>query len=555
MSKLPRRPENQGFAVFCCLFCEVVWISQKRGFIQLPDKATKLLEWKSVRHINTTSEPDLSPFSNNTKTSRQKAVESAKSLSLALSNAVVSVETIQNNEALAKLFSATVPLFQKSKRGSLMDLLFNPIILSVLVLCVLCLVKVNVLVALILAAITAGLSGGIDIGKTMTLLADGFSANATTALSYILLGTFAVAIAHTGLMQVLVSWISKHLGARPAIFCLVLAAIACLSQNVVPVHIAFIPLLIPPLLYLMNKMQLDRRAVACSLSFGLKAPYITLPVGFGLIFQGIVADSMTQSGIKTTVSDVASVNWILGASMLVGLLIAVFVLYRKPRHYEDRPVIGMETKAEEIKKFELKHWATLLAIVLAVVVQLIWQSLPLAALIGLLVMILGRAFLFRELDDHIAGGISMMGFIAFVMLIAGGYAAILKETGAVNELIQSVVPYLHSNKVLAATIITAIGLVVTMGIGTSFGTVPILAVIYVPLCSAVGFSLPATILLMSAAGALGDAGSPASDTTLGPTSGLNADGQHDHIWDTCVPTFIAYNIPLMIAGIVGAQFL
>ena len=89
-----------------------------------------------------------------------------------------------------------------------MDLLFNPIILSVLVLCVLCLVKVNVLVALILAAITAGLSGGIDIGKTMTLLADGFSANATTALSYILLGTFAVAIAHTGLMQVLVSWSS-----------------------------------------------------------------------------------------------------------------------------------------------------------------------------------------------------------------------------------------------------------------------------------------------------------------------------------------------------------
>ena len=283
--------------------------------------------------------------------------------------------------------------------------------------------------------------------------------------------------------------------------------------------------------------------------------YITLPVGFGLIFQGIVADSMTQSGMKTTVSDVASVNWILGASMLIGLLIAVFVLYRKPRHYEDRPVIGMETKAEEIKKFELKHWATLLAIVLAVVVQLIWQSLPLAALIGLLVMILGRAFLFRELDDHIAGGISMMGFIAFVMLIAGGYAAILKETGAVNELIQSVVPYLHSNKILAATIITGIGLIVTMGIGTSFGTVPILAVIYVPLCSAVGFSLPATILLMSAAGALGDAGSPASDTTLGPTSGLNADGQHDHIWDTCVPTFIAYNIPLMIAGIVGAQFL
>lgn len=436
-----------------------------------------------------------------------------------------------------------------------MDLLLNPIILSVLVLCVLCLVKVNVLFALILAAITAGLSGGIDIGKTMSLLSNGFAANATTALSYILLGTFAVAIAHTGLMQVLVAWLSRHLGSKPGIFCMALAFIACLSQNVVPVHIAFIPLLIPPLLYLMNKMMLDRRAVACSLSFGLKAPYITLPVGFGLIFQGIVADSMTQSGMKVTVSDVSSINWVLGAAMFVGLLFAVFVLYRKPRHYENRPVIGSEKPVEAFDKFEIKHWATLLAIVLAVVVQLIWESLPLAALIGLMVMILGRAFRFKELDEHLSGGISMMGFIAFVMLIAGGYAAILKETGAVNELIESVVPYLNTNKILAATIITAIGLIVTMGIGTSFGTVPILAVIYVPLCAAVGFSVPATILLMSAAGALGDAGSPASDTTLGPTSGLNADGQHDHIWDTCVPTFIAYNIPLMIAGIVGAQFL
>lgn len=435
-----------------------------------------------------------------------------------------------------------------------MDLIFNPIILSVVVLCVLCLVKVNVLLALIFAAITAGLSGGLDISRTMTLLADGFSANATTALSYILLGTFAVAIADTGLMQMLVSWLSKHLGSRRMIFCLVLAFIACLSQNVVPVHIAFIPLLIPPLLSLMNKMQLDRRAAACALSFGLEAPYITLPIGFGLIFQGIVADSMTRSGMPTTVSDVASVNWILGASMLVGLLIAIFVFYRKPRQYQSKTIADVSDPSVPTR-FEMKHWAALAAIVLAVAVQLIWQSLPLAALFGLIVMIFGRAFRFSELDKHIASGISMMGFIAFVMLIAGGYAAVLKETEAVAQLVQSVAPYLLTNKVLAATIIVVIGLIVTMGIGTSFGTVPILAVIYVPLCSAVGFSLTATILLMSAAGALGDAGSPASDTTLGPTSGLNADNQHDHIWDTCVPTFIAYNVPLMIAGIIGAQFL
>ena len=63
------------------------------------------------------------------------------------------------------------------------------------------------------------------------------------------------------------------------------------------------------------------------------------------------------------------------------------------------------------------------------------------------------------------------------------------------------------------------------------------------------------VLLISAAAALGDAGSPASDTTLGPTSGLNADGQHDHIRDTCIPTFIAFNIPIMICAILMSQVL
>ena len=50
---------------------------------------------------------------------------------------------------------------------------------------------------------------------------------------------------------------------------------------------------------------------------------------------------------------------------------------------------------------------------------------------------------------------------------------------------------------------------------------------------------------------LGDAGSPASDTTLGPTAGLNADGQHNHIWDTCVPTFLIYNIPIIISALIA----
>lgn len=100
-----------------------------------------------------------------------------------------------------------------------------------------------------------------------------------------------------------------------------------------------------------------------------------------------------------------------------------------------------------------------------------------------------------------------------------------------------------------------VGLLVTMGIGSSFSTIPIIATIFVPLSLELGFSPMATIALVGTAAALGDAGSPASDSTLGPTAGLNVDGQHNHIWDTCVPTFVHYNIPLIIFGWLAALVL
>lgn len=60
----------------------------------------------------------------------------------------------------------------------------------------------------------------------------------------------------------------------------------------IPVYIAFIPILIPPLLGLFDQLKLDRRAVATALTFGLKASYIMIPAGFGLIFLGIIRDEM-----------------------------------------------------------------------------------------------------------------------------------------------------------------------------------------------------------------------------------------------------------------------
>jgi len=125
----------------------------------------------------------------------------------------------------------------------------------------------------------------------------------------------------------------------------------------------------------------------------------------------------------------------------------------------------------------------------------------------------------------------------------------------IGELVSASASLFGDNRGMAAFAMLLVGLIVTMGIGSSFSTVPILTAIYVPLCLHLGFSPLATVSIIGTAGALGDAGSPASDSTLGPTSGLNVDGQHDHMRDTVIPTFLHYNLPLLVAGWVAALVL
>ena len=184
-------------------------------------------------------------------------------------------------------------------------------------------------------------------------------------------------------------------------------------------------------------------------------------------------------------------------------------------------------------------------------VQLWTSSLSLGALVGLGIIFGARAIDHQKMDKLINEGIGLMGYVAFVMLVAAGYALVLKQTGGVESLIQSILPFMGGSKFFAALLMLLVGLFVTLRIGTSFGTIPILAVLFVPICIKLGFSVPATVIVVSAAAALGDAGSPASDTTLGPTAGLNADNQHNHIWDTCVPTFLHYNIMLIIFALIA----
>lgn len=433
-----------------------------------------------------------------------------------------------------------------------MEILTNPIVVSVIVMSVLCLLKMNVLFAILVAAIVAGSTGGLAIDKTVSILIGGMGGNSETALSYILLGTLAVAIGRSGVADIAARKITKVVGTKKAAFVFLIAFVSCFSENLIPVHIAFIPILIPPLLVVMNHMKLDRRAVACALTFGLKAPYVSLPVGFGLLFMTIIKDQMVANNVQVSISDISSVMWIGGASMLVGLILST-IFYSRDREYKDLPIMGQDEKAGETE-MNADCWKALAGAVAAFVAQLYFKSLPIGAMCGLLVMLATGAIKWNKMDEMVDGGVKMMGFIAFVMLVAAGYANVLRETHSVESLVMATTAVIN-NKLSGAILMLAVGLLITMGIGTSFGTIPVVASIYIPMGLKLGFGIPAIILLIGIAAALGDAGSPASDSTLGPTSGLNADGQHNHIWDTCVPTFIFFDVTLFIGGVIGAMIL
>lgn len=471
----------------------------------------------------------------------------------------------------------------------------NAVLIAVLVMLVLALARVHVVVALFLGAIVGGLLSGMGLDGTMLAFQDGLGGGAKIALSYALLGAFAMGVASTGLPQVLAKLLLSRVGSNQAVtvggsdgtgsgtdaaetaagsepvnqkavtatkYLIVvgLIAMAVMSQNLIPVHIAFIPLIIPPLLTVFNKLGIDRRLIASCLTFGLVTTYMFIPVGFGSIFlNDILLFNINEAGLDTTGINIMQVMAIPALGMLIGLLIAIFISYRKPRVYEDRP-LAEEPEEQEISSYKIA--VALVAIVATFAVQIIMQAMDfesdgllVGALAGLAILLLTGAVNWKRADDVFSSGMKMMALIGFIMITAQGFAAVMTATGEVESLVNNVSSIFGDNQAAAVAAMLIVGLIVTMGIGSSFSTLPIITVIFVPLCVSLGFSPMATVAIIGTAGALGDAGSPASDSTLGPTAGLNADGQHDHIRDSVIPTFIHFNIPLLIAGWIAAMVL
>lgn len=450
-------------------------------------------------------------------------------------------------------------------------MLTNPVVISIIVLLALSLLRINVIIALVMSALTAGLVGNLGLTKTIEAFTGGLGGGAEVAMNYAMLGAFAIAISKSGITDLIAYKIITRMNKVPTANSLamfkyamlgILTLFAISSQNLLPVHIAFIPIVIPPMLAIFNKLKIDRRAVACVLTFGLTATYMLLPVGFGKIFiESILVKNINTVGgalgLQTSVGEVSLAMTIPVISMILGLLTAIFITYRKPREYV---VLTAEPTSEEIKQqvaniTPKQITASLIAIVATFTVQLVTSSTIIGGLVGLIIFAAFGIFKLKESNDIFQQGLRLMAMIGFVMIAASGFANVINTTSGVKELVDVLSTGIIQSKGVAAFLMLLVGLLITMGIGSSFSTVPIITSIYVPLCLSFGFSPLATVSIVGVAAALGDAGSPASDSTLGPTSGLNMDGKHDHIWDSVVPTFIHYNIPLLVFGWIAAMYL
>ena len=85
----------------------------------------------------------------------------------------------------------------------------NSVLIGVLLMLGLSLARVNVIVAMTISALSAGLIAGLGLGDTLKAFNSGLSGGAEIALSYAMLGAFAVAISKSLSLSLEFSLVNK----------------------------------------------------------------------------------------------------------------------------------------------------------------------------------------------------------------------------------------------------------------------------------------------------------------------------------------------------------
>ncbi len=430
------------------------------------------------------------------------------------------------------------------------DIVLNPMMIATVVMVVLCLLKIDVFFSIVASVFVCIFLAGANVTEGFTLFIEGMGSNAEIIYGLLVMGMIAVVMQEIKIGDVLVPRIAKLIGNKVWLIPVVLTIMGILSETVILVYVTFVPIFIPPFLELFNQYKVDRRMLTTVINAGLQIGYVCIPIGIGAVYMGIVQGALADNGLEVEFSEIFPASIPILISLIIGVIIAIIV-YRKPREYENTGVEVAQI-ASEPAKMETKHWLTLCGTLLMVVVITISGYIPLAATAGLAFLVLTGVIKVTKITDYFNENTKTMAYGCFVLMAASGFGNVTRNVGELDTLIAALTEVLGGNKLIAAFFMLIVGLAVTMGIGTSFGTVPIVATILVPLSMNLGMSPAVVIMLVSAAGALGDSGSPASENSLVPTSVFNYDGQHNHVYDTCVPAFCCINIPIVIICTIAA---
>lgn len=441
-----------------------------------------------------------------------------------------------------------------------MDILTNPIVISVIVLVAMCLLKVNVFLAIIISSLLCAVLGGASLVEGITVFYENMGNDNRMVLFLLLLGVLAATMQYNNVGEVLAPRVAKLVGRKVWLFPIVLTLLAILVETFVLIGVSFLLVIVPPLLRLLNDYKIDRRLLVITTCCGLQMGYCCFPVGYGLAFMGIIQNSMAENGMEVSIDQIWKANLVIAIAMIIAI-IGAMIKYRKPREYRGEDGQSAVLQAEkdfnekELPPIEFKHIACLIAAASVVVVQLTTDSMPLAALTMILILVVTGAIKFKDFDSVFMKGIMTSVYVCLVLMAAVAFAAVSQEFGHIDELIAASAELIGGSKVFGAFFMLILGLIITMGIGSSFSTVPIVATVLVPLGIHLNMSPAAVIMLVAASGALGDSGAPSSNQTLIPTNAFNIDGQHDHIKDSCIPSFLFVNIPLIIVCTIAACFM
>lgn len=224
-----------------------------------------------------------------------------------------------------------------------MAIITNPVFASVVIMLVLCVLHVNVYLAIIIAAVICGLMGGAPLTEIISLFASGISSHGENAIIFIILAAIASAIVASGMSDAMAPRVSKILGQRPWLLLVGLIIIAALCETVITFGATFVFIIIPPLLTVFNRYSVDRRKVATAIMCGLQIGYVCIPIGYGAVFQDMVAGVMSDCGIEITYLEVAVTTWpifLAKAALIVGILIDIAVPKR-------RDLLCLETCAKQ----------------------------------------------------------------------------------------------------------------------------------------------------------------------------------------------------------------